>query len=197
VQAVRLDDIEPGGHGAVDVSVEFAHIYADEAFGDEQIAGARELLRQARRMAVTGQTYSLAVLIDDYNPAVNTLDTSDFVRSLAAHGAAPDHVVLESSIAPIAQEFLRSVSRRERRSLERHAESRGRMPCALLLAAWHLIRLGAPVSAPVAAAGWPPAGDESLTILPARFAPVEDRALEIIDASPYRDFATRVRHSFF
>jgi hypothetical protein len=128
---------------------------------------------------------------------MNTLDTSDFVRSLSEHGAAPDHVVMESTIAPIAQAFLRTVERRERRSLERYADRRGRMPCALLLAAWHLIRLGAEIDADAESAEWPLAGRESLTILPSRFGPVEERALEIIEASPYRDLGGRIQHSFF
>jgi len=198
VQAIRLDDIAPGASdAAVDVSIEYAHIYVDEAFGAEQIAGTRELMRQVRRMSLLGQSYSLAVLIDDYNPAVKTLDTSDFVRSLNEHGAGPDHVVMESTVAPIAREFVRTVERRERRSLERYAQSRGRMPCALLLAAWHLIRLGAEIDVGVGASHWPLAGRESLTILPSRFGPVEERALEIIEASPYKEFSGRIQHSFF
>jgi hypothetical protein len=143
------------------------------------------------------------VLIDDYNPGTVSLDLDGFVGTLSWHGAAPEHVVLESSLVEAATFLLDRVDGREGRGLRRYIASRRRLPCALLLAAWHLVRLGT-LPLPVAAedtlaafTDWPLVGNESLTILPRRFAPVEKRALEIIDSTPFHHARARIRHHFF
>ncbi len=188
---------------AVDVNVEFAHVYGDETFGPEQLAGVQEVKRLRDRLNTAGLTYSLSVLIDDYNPVSVSLDVAGFVGMLSRHGAAPDHVVFETSLVETATSLLDRIDGREGRGLRRYVKSRRRIPCALLVAAWHLVRLGAlalpPVAdeMPVAFTYVPLVGEESLTVLPARFASVERRALEIIESSPHQHICTRIRHQFF
>jgi hypothetical protein len=187
----------------VDVSVEFAHVYGDETFGPEHLAGLLETKRLRRNLDSAGQTSSLVVLIDDYNPGTVSLDPEGFAGTLMRHGAAPDHLVLESSLAETAMFLLDCVDGRERRGLRRYIESRGRIPCALLLAAWHLVRLGAmplPLEADKTRAVFtdmPLVAKESLTVLPARFADVEKRALEIIESTPFHQVRPRISHHFF
>lgn len=187
----------------VDVSIEFAHVYGDETFGPEHRAGLLETRHLRQSPDYAGLTSSLVVLIDDYNPGTVSLDLGRFVGTLSRHGAAPDHVVFESSLVETATFLLECVEGREGRGLRRYIESRRRIPCALLLAAWHLVRLGTlplPMEAGKTRAVFtdrPLVGNESLTILPARFASVEQRALEIIESTPFQQARARIRHHFF
>ena len=202
MQAPRAREFEQEiGPAVVDVAVEFAHVYADETFGPEHLAGVFEATQQTRRLKAAGRSYSLSVLIDDYNPEACTLDTDTFIASLQRHGGAPDYVVLESTLADAAESLLTTITGREGRGLRRYLKSRGRMPCALLVAAWHLLRLGSSdLPAPpigTISPDRPFVGRESLTVLPVRFRAVEKRATEIIEASPYWCMGSRIRHIFF
>lgn len=202
MQAARAGDFERGiGRVVVDVAIEFAHVYVDETFGPEHLAGVFEVSQQTRQLKAAGRSYSLSVLIDDYNPEACTLDTNTFIASLQRHGVAPDYVVLESTLADAAESLLRTITGREGRGLRRYLKSRGRMPCALLVAAWHLLRLGSSdFAAPPIGTTLPQrpfVGRESLTVLPVRFRAVEKRAMEIIEASPYWGMGCRISHIFF
>lgn len=201
MQVTQNEVGRPPGPYVVDLSVEFAHVYADEAFGPEHLAAAEEARLLREELETSGLTYSLSVLIDDYNPLSPTLNVAGFVRQLSEHGPTPDHVVLEGSLIENARSFLAGLNGREGRGLRRYIESRGRFPCALLLAVWHLVRLGAmplpPTSEMRGACTNPLVGEESLTILPSRFTSVEHRALELIALSPYAHLGARIKHKFF
>lgn len=197
MQAAQASEAHWPEGAVVDVSVEYAHIYADETFGPEQLRGIREMLRLAGGFRRAGRSYSLAVLVDDYNPDLKTLSVPGLVAALTGHGAAPDHVIMESALAPLAEAFLDRVSGRDGRGLRRYVRSHGKVPCALLLAAWHLVRLGA-LPTPCSSQNAPPLiGRESLTVLPLRFASVEARAFEIIRASPHAGVTGQIKHRYF
>ena len=86
--------------------VEFAHIYADEVWSDEHSRSLEVVKRYLDDNCGPDSLVISAVLIDDLHVKENTLDITAFVRRILRMGIAPDHVVFEGKLAPIAQQIL-------------------------------------------------------------------------------------------
>jgi hypothetical protein len=122
------------------VSIEFAHIYADEVPSAEHFESAGFAADLKRSLEQENWRVRLDVLIDDYNTRDTTLDLPGFVHLLDSWGAPPDVVGSEASLVPAAEDLLANSSRASR-SARQYLASHGRMPCSALLTSWHLLRL--------------------------------------------------------
>ncbi len=125
-----------------DYSIEFARIFTDQEFGDEQrgsISLAREVVQELQK---NQRTYGTYVLIYDYNPKTQSLAGSDYIDELDREGLRPNYWAYESTLAAHCREFLKLVTERKvRKSYERYTQE-GHSPCSLLTAIWYAIRLG-------------------------------------------------------
>lgn len=87
----------------VDVNIEYGHIYLagidiSRVFGQEQIQGIAKVNELISRLEAEGKTYSLCVLIDDYEyPA--RVPLNEFVKKFEEHGRRPDFIMMESVFA--------------------------------------------------------------------------------------------------
>jgi hypothetical protein len=179
--------------------IEFAHIYADQLFGDEQRQSAEVTVELLTNLPY-GTTTS--VLIDDYNVDGTSFNTPAFTSALAGAGVRPSTICYESSLVPTAIELLGHLNDgRLRRSHQRYANSRGRYACSLLTAAWYLTRLGylMPIQPAVHDGLWvvgTPATD-LINVLPSHFAEVEATALDILSRSEYSLVVPRITTRLF
>jgi hypothetical protein len=195
-----------------DVSIECAHIYADERLGRSQVRSVALARRESRRWAAEGQTVRSAVLIDDLHAGGSVVASEEVRRWASQLGFGVDMVIEESALVAAAKHVIRSLPRSElywepfRRASKRvlflrHnaegialgtiAERCFEPTCALLVAAWHLARLGVfPVDGVLTA-------KFVTSVLEERYRPVEMKALRIIESSRYRALSTRISHIFY
>lgn len=197
-----------------DYSIEFAHIYADEVFGDEQAKSidiAKEViesLKEQRRSFVT------SILIDDYNPSELTLDEEEFLKWVRSFGIDIDFVGHEAGFAPISDALLTEIPKsklkleyfhgHQKNVLLLHGkhniglkEYRGKLTkhtCSILSAAWTLCRLGiykSPSGSITSLSGKPFSANKIITILPEKYKEGENKVLDIIKSTKYKACAKK------
>ena len=188
----------------VKYSIEYAHIYADEQFSPEHRAATEELSRVLGAFHPRNDTYALAVLIDDYNPAQHTLKQDEFIGHLTALGARPDYIGLEAKLVAYKDHLVNAITKpKVRREYQRYLDRRPKLPCSFLVAIWYLIRLDAISSTDSAV--YRKVGSTSvafgahrlINILPHYFRAVEDQAMSLIRATSYRDRADDISARFY
>lgn len=189
-----------------DINVEFAHIYTNETISSEHYRAAQILKENKVLWEGTGLDYSVCVLIDDYNPSESFLDVGGFLKELELIEAKPDYVVWESSLVGINGRLLNDMSGKIKREYESYIEKNNKYPCSFLVAVWNLLRLGVYSSDSIESlSGARPFSDKSdycgkqiISILPARYAGVEKKALDIIRSTDYYDSVKdKISHILF
>lgn len=202
----------------VDYNIEYAHIYLNESFSNEHEYSVRLLKKIIRKINREGKTYNLTVLLDDYNPSESLLDVNDFISQLTRLNATPCYVGFESKLVPITDFLLEKMSGKIKKRYTRYIEKNGRVPCSFLVAAWHLLRLGVvknhrryfkPTSEvlrgrratnltnPVNNKNKPFIANKIITILPSRYKTVEEKAIEVIRSTEYKESLKRFTYKFF
>jgi hypothetical protein len=190
---------------SVQYSIEFAHIYADENFDDDHRDGAEALRKCIESLSERQHTYSVNVLIDDYNPALHILDRDHFVKELSALDARPHFLAYESQLPAHSDKLMDTITRPKlKREYQKYIDQRGKYPCSFLVAVWYLIRLGA-ISLSGSSNLYARLGTSSvnftatklINILPSRFAHVERQALELIAATPHAHLVNSIESRFF
>ena len=92
-----------------DYNLEFAHIYADEQFGPEQAKGVACANEVMTRLSAAGKTFVTTVLIDEFNPAHNTLDENEFIVQLKVNNTPIDFIGYESRFTTVADTIIREL----------------------------------------------------------------------------------------
>lgn len=200
-----------------DQHLEFAHIYADDDFGVEQMVSiihARKVASQFR-----GRTIS-AVLVDDLHIEKNTLDIHDYVKGIKAAGINVDHVAFESRFDVIAEEIIDRIPD-EMLSLETFRKENKQVlnlnidgqkiglksingevvhTCAMLSAAWTLCRLGAyefPHNSVVSFTEAPLSAHHAVSVLHGKYDAVERKVRLIMEAAGHKDMMSKFAHVFY
>lgn len=188
---ITIEDIpRPASAQRLGVSIEFAHIYAHEIAGGAHRRAAA-MAADVRADWVERGAVSLDVLVDDYNTNRQSLDLDEFADDLAAHGARPDRIFRESCLVPQAHFVLQRTARKESRSYLRYFDKRDVMPCAPLVAAWYLMRLGLLPSAEAPGHRLRPARN-LVNILEKRFESSERSTHAIIGNGPWSESLHRI-----
>src|SRR5687768_2146762 len=89
-----------------DVSIEYAHIYADTRCGREQIDTAREALTIIDRLS---GSWHAVVLVDQYNVPDLGFDVAGFAEDLSAAGLKPNAVYFEGDLVGVAETLLSEI----------------------------------------------------------------------------------------
>lgn len=126
----------------VDYSIEYSHIYVNEDLSREHLESIEIVKRLINQLDRQGKTYSLSILIDDYNPSEDLLDREDFLKKLELFGLKPDFYVYESRITDYNSYLIKELSGKLGRQYERYINEKPRTPCSFLVASWYLLRLG-------------------------------------------------------
>jgi hypothetical protein len=181
-------------------NIEFAHIYINENFSDEHSQASKIAKEIAEKIKKGGGSCVLAVLIDDYNPSDSILDVKNFLNKLSMFGAKPDYVVNESKLIAYRDTLLSGMSGKIKEQYFRYITNRGKCPCSFLIAIWHLLRLGFldPNLIIKNLEDKPFISQKIITILPQRYADIENKALEIIKSTKFGSLTeNRLEYIFF
>ena len=94
----------------VDISIEFGHLYTEqinEAIKNGNLKKSIEMARMLSQiLALQGKSFSLAVLIDDYNNNLIQVDHNEIMDIYKKMGLTPDYIVFESKLANSAEYLL-------------------------------------------------------------------------------------------
>lgn len=202
--------------------VEFAHVYADEVFGDEQHESLTVMKRYLDEQSTPDSLVVSAILIDDLHVEHNTLDVTEFIRCILRRGLAPDHVVFEGKLAPVAEQIIewlpqkylswQTIRKENKRvlmwedangvriGLKNVWDDREEHTCALLSAAWSLCRAGVvpfPDDAIVRLTEAPTTGAKVVSVLHHKYKGVESKVIQLIKGIGHNDLVPRLNLVFF
>lgn len=125
------------------VDIEFAHIYTDEIYSQEQEVSI-DLLKSL--LLLKADSYikpRLNILIDDYNPEIHTLNISEFIKTVQEKTELDiDAIALESKLVKPSSVLIENLEPERRRKIIEYIQTKKKYPCSLLAASWYLIRLG-------------------------------------------------------
>jgi hypothetical protein len=169
------------------VSIEYAHIYTNAKIGEEHELSLKAL------EDIKDKNQSLVVLVDDYSFPDPTFDYESFTGWLAQHGHAPNVVLRESQLIPLCDQTLALLNDESLRSEITAYVRAKKYPCSLFIAAWYLLRLGK-----LRHSDFPESEYASslVNILPESFRPFEEKAFEIIRATPYSELANKTDNRY-
>jgi hypothetical protein len=195
-----------------DVSIECAHIYAHQTFGAEQATSVSLYRAHRNALRAEGVRVSSVILLDDLHSPSYQTGKAELKACLDLLGERIDSIILESTLLCAAKRFITTIPKKQlfyepfRRASKRvlfvdtpdGAVALGSITnrpfeptCALLIATWHLARLGrimVPNLAPAA---------RTLSILHERYQGVERKALALVAASAFRAETKNISHVFY
>ncbi|MEX2008125.1 MAG: hypothetical protein WD850_01380 [Candidatus Spechtbacterales bacterium] len=175
-----------------DISVEYAHIYTNDKIGEEHQLSL-DILGKVKELEA-GKDISLVVLVDDYSFPDASFDYSAFTEWLAANGFKPDLVLKESELIPVCDEVVLLIEdMRMREELAEYIRTR-KYPCSLFIAAWYLLRLGY-VRFPLLPEEL--VARKLLNILPESFKSFEEKGLDIIASTKYKEANDQIEYKYF
>jgi hypothetical protein len=144
-----------------DYHIEFAHIYADEEFGEEQSKSAEILKKTIEKLNKKKKSFVVSILIDELHPNVKKLNEQNLLLEMQKRNIQVDFIGYESKLIETAEKLIQMIPpselkfehfhdpEREVLMLEEPNEKIGleeepakRPTCALLSASWTLCRLG-------------------------------------------------------
>lgn len=205
----------------VDFNIEFAHIYADQEFGKEQLKSIEITRKIISDLESKNKTYCCTILIDDYHPAFSKLDVKKLISKIGSAGVNLDYVGFESNMVGEANILLEIIPKNMKKvekfhhpqkdvvclvekekliGLEEEYDFCNRHSCALLSATWSLLRLGLLDNSGINLMKITEksfTANNLITILPKRFEEVEKKVLEIIRTTKYREIEKNISYEFF
>ncbi len=183
-----------------DINIEYAHIYTDQEASDEQRLSVEATLRYLRGLPERTSTV-LTVMVVEYHPKHSNLLLTSYIDFLEDMNLRPHYVVMEGDLRVHAYKVLYSLPRRMRRDLSRRISSKESFPCSLLTATWYLYRLGCFGNhVPTLQIGIPTPeffAKRIVTVLPEFYQANENRALEIIEASAWKNWRPCIEYVWF
>lgn len=185
----------------VDFNIEYAHIYADETFGQEHRNSLAVLKLILDVLRSGNKSYSLNLLIDEYHPEDKALDVGDFIGKLKEHGFAPDYFYLESNLHADIGLFVAGLTKEKYvNDYHRYLEKNGKSPCSYLVANWYLKRLGVlPINdlKKLAQEDKPFCGRKIINILDEKYKETENRAIDLIKNSSYAQYVDDIIYYYY
>ncbi len=204
-----------------DYNIEFAHIYADEQFGDEQIRSIKVLKKVISNLNKNNKSFVISVLIDEFHPVVFKLNENEMIKEFLKYNVAVDFIGYESKLGVVADEIINYLPKsmlklehfnkpeKEALVLENHNSKIGlreefefayRHTCALLSASWSMCRLGIqkiPQDAVRSLSNKTFEAHKVITILPEKYRAVEDKVIEIIKSTKFKSATKDIEYEFF
>lgn len=173
-------------------SIEYAHIYTNQQISEEHETSVA-LLREYMASGSNNRRYSMVIMVDDYSFPDPSFSYDDLATWTSSQGFPPDLLIRESQLIPQCDEVLKLIEDKKLKKQLTNFITSHKYPCSLFIAAWYLLRLGK-ISAPYFPAEL--VGDELLNLLPESFKQFEDKALEIIGATPHRTCVEKIGYQF-
>lgn len=178
-------------------SVEFSHIYTNEAFSDEHRQSIQNLKEYLPKLK--DEDFQTCVFIDNYNSTEDLLDIDDFLVRLKNEGVQPDYYAYEADMAKYTEKLLNIIQdKRLRKSYEKYISQKNTLPCSFMTAIWYLIRLGVFDRDAIVynSEDFIPA-EALINVLPERFRIVEAKTLDIINSTNNSDAIGKIDYIFY
>lgn len=205
---------------SVDYNIEFAHIYSDQKFGNEQEKSIEVLSGVINDLQSQGKSFVTTVLIDEYNPKTCVLNENDFVNKIKSFGIPLDFVAYESKLSEIVSRLIADLPKsnlevdylgegkhslflkteNKKHKLRENFGFSHKNTCALLTSCWLLCRLGVYRIPDDAVRRFGEKAFEAkklITVLPEKYKNSEDKALKIIKASGRKEILKNIEYRFF
>lgn len=93
----------------VDYNIELAHIYSDQKVGDEQVISIEEGVKFINKLKEASKTYSVSLLIDNYNASSFTVSETELVNLAKKYGVSFDFVVHEAVLADLCDLLVKDI----------------------------------------------------------------------------------------
>ena len=113
---------------------------------------------------------------------------------LDGKGFKPDLIIRESQLIPSCDEVLSITTDQKLKDELSDYIRKKKYPCSLFVAAWYLIRLGY-IKNPLFGDGL--VAKRVINILPLSFKPFEDKAVDIIKATQFKNAVIQIENKYF
>jgi len=179
--------------GGTDVSVEYAHDYANNKISKEYELSLNILEELQTKLRNKKYTSSLVILFDDYSFPDPTFDYRKFALWLTKKGFKPNLIFRESQLIPLCNEVLHKLKNKKLSyQLENYIKTK-KYPCSLFIAAWYLLRCGYLKHKSFNKKLY---AKNLINILPISFKPFEDKAMEIIASTKFAGIEKRIKYHY-
>lgn len=206
---------------AIDYNIELAHIYSDAQIGGEQTFSIEEGAKFVNSLVADSKTFSVSLLIDNYNASTFTVNEQDLINLSRSHGVPFDFIVYEADLADLCDLLVRDMDSTsiERIKFPKHKKeilavkhngkiigvrdyfgTHSRNTCAALIACWHLARLGVypmPESKIRRLSDKTFQAKKTVTVLPKKYEPNENKALAILRNTIHKDLVSNMQYIYF
>jgi hypothetical protein len=186
----------------VDYNIEYAHIYSDQDFNNEQIASINKTKEVINGLEKHKKTYSLVVLIDDYHPDQIKFDQQKFTNSLKDFGLVPDYITFESRLVDYKEDILNLLPANEVIKFNKYFKKREKLNCSFLIVGWYFLRLGLlplkdKLIIKISKNRKPFCGKEIINILDEKYTDTEESTHRIIKKTVFKDAVTKIKKVFY
>ncbi len=183
-------------------SIEYGHFYTNELFNGDHQAGIKKLRMVTQNLETNHQSYSLCVLIDNYNAPVISENVQDFWQNLRQNEALPHYWAYEGDLSHYVEITLDQLHPKTKKEYLAYIEHHQHIPCSLFIIIWYYLRLGIiedteKVIEKISPTDTTFSAKNLITILPKRFEQVEDIALRAIKRGRHKDIGQRITLIFF
>lgn len=169
------------------ISIEYAHIYTNEDIKKEHETAIDHLKPYIKN------ENSLVIMVDDYSFPDPTFDYVNLNNWLKDRNAKPDVMIRESQLITNCDYVIGLIQDSNLQNNIISYTKKGKYPCSLFIATWYLIRLGCIESNIF------PKKEQSkklLNILPESFRPYEEKGLDIIRSTKFKDRVSDIDYKF-
>ena len=176
-----------------DLSIEYSHIYTNDKIGEEQETSVQVVDAIQDKLSKANTSYFLMVLVDDYSYPDPTFEYNTFISWLKEKGVKPDVLFRESQLIVLCDEVLNHMTNKKLYKQTINYIKNNKYPCSLFIASWYLLRLGYLESVLFDKKYY---AKKLISVLPKRFKPFEDRALEIIATTDFAVAEEAIEHFY-
>ncbi|MGB0925365.1 MAG: hypothetical protein ACPGTS_01505 [Minisyncoccia bacterium] len=175
-----------------DYSIEYAHIYTHQNI-DLEHEFSTNILKEV--FAELSGKKSLVVMVDDYSFPDPGFQYDKLEIYISKKGFSPDLVIRESQLISACDVVLSKIlDRKMHKQITSYIISNKKYPCSLFIATWYLLRLGRIESVFFDTNN---SAKKLVNILPKSFAPFEDRALDIIRNTEFKEDISNIENRYF
>lgn len=198
----------------MDYNIEFAHVYADKKFGEEQEKSINILKKTIKKLSGLNKSFVTCILLDEYSPKNKTLKDKEYIKEVLKNNVPVDFLAHESQLTKIADFVIKEISKSslvKRKFGKREVlllsdkngevglkDNSGKYTCALLIAAWTLFRLGIIIHdkliIPRTNKGF--YADRLITILPKNYKESESKVIRILNSTRFK-YLVKKQHYIF
>ncbi len=176
------------------ISVEYAHIYTNQDYKLDCDIFKNEIdkiIETASRADI-----NLTIMVDDYSFPDVTFDYNQFIKHIEENtNYKVDEMIRESQLVNYCDIVLGKINNEKlKNEIISWIDNNKKYPCSLFIATWYLIRLGKIESELLTEHS---RAEKLINILPSSFNKFEEKGLEIIENSEWKNEVVNIKNIYF